>query len=58
MGRNKYTWYFNGIKVTRRWLEFNYGRRLVNEFIMQVNVLSVSVPHGSYAFNNGISVTW
>lgn len=56
--RKKYTWFYNGIKVTRRWLEFNYGKALINEFQQQADVYFESVGNkGLYSFNNGISVT-
>lgn len=54
-GRRKYTWYYNGIKVTRRWLEFNYGRRMVADFTLQADVYFSRNPRGMYHFNNGVS---
>lgn len=55
--RKKYTWFYNGIKVTRRWLEYNYGSILVDEFQRQADVFFERAGNGLYQFDNGVSVS-
>ncbi len=55
--RREYTWFFNGIKVTKRYLLYNYGSARMNEFQQIADVYFASVGSGLYDFGNGISVS-
>lgn len=55
MARRKYTWMYNGIKVTKRWLEFNYGTVLVADWVSQADRFFRVNPNGTLFLGNGVS---
>ena len=55
--KKRYTWYYYGVKVTRKWLDFNCGVLFVNNLVSQADVFFRTNPRGVYDFGNGISVS-
>lgn len=37
-------WYYEGILVSKRWLEFNYGKQIVAQYVSQLMSFSISNP--------------
>lgn len=54
MAQQKIIWSYNGIRVTRRWLEFNYGRQWVSDVSMQAEAYFRSSQQLALDFGNGV----
>lgn len=55
MAKQKVIWSYNGVRVTRRWLEFNYGKAWVNECTIQAEAFFRVNPSMAYDFGNGVA---
>ena len=54
MAQRKIVWSYNGISVSRRWLEFNYGKAWVNASALQADAYFRKTNQIALDFGNGI----